>query len=99
MARLFLLLSRKIPASGISFRRPIPGGVGAERAAAGPLAVGESRAADFSWEWLSAFVVAGAAEPILSKRLQGCKANVVNVASSTAAESVPLWASGAAGRK
>ena len=75
------------------------GGVGAERAADGPLAVGESRAADFSGKWLSAFVVAGAAEPILSKRLQGRKANVVNVASSIAAESAPLWASGAAGRK
>ncbi len=60
------------------------GGVGAERAADGPLAVGESRAADFSGEWLSAFVIAGAAEPFLSKLLQGRKANVVNAASSQA---------------
>jgi len=59
--------------------------------------VGESRAAYFSGEWLSAFVVAGAAEPILSKRLQGRKANVVNVAASTAAGSGEFRAAGPPG--
>jgi len=48
------------------------------------------RRTDLSREWLTAFVIAGAAEPILSKRLQGRKANVVNEASSIAAESARL---------